>query len=415
MPDIKNQIKNLPTSGGVYLFKDENGNIIYVGKANSIKKRVRQHQRSKLADKIHLIEYINTGSELDSLILEAKLIKKYLPKFNIALRDDKQYPYIRISVNEEFPGIGIARHAAKDGAKYFGPFRGATAKGIINFLSRSFGIRRCSNNFLKKRKRPCLDYFTKRCAAPCADKISKDEYLKTVSMVLEFFEKGAQKLKERFLAEMVHSSNNEDFEKAADLRDKIRWIDQEINYYAVKKYKADISKGTLNELKNSLSLRIIPKRIEAFDISNLGPSETAASMVVFEKGLANKNHYRRFKISRRETPNDTAAIYEVIYRRYKGSLSKSLPDPDLIVVDGGKGQLSAACKALKDSGKKNMEVIGIAKRMEQIYKRDVPEPINLSRDSKALLLLQQIRDEAHRFAIKYHKLRRAKSFIGQEI
>lgn len=404
-------ISNLPLTGGVYLLKDKAGNIIYIGKSINIKKRVQQHLRSKINDKIFSVSYIDTNSELDSLILEAKLIKKHLPKYNVLWRDDKQYPYIKISTNEEYPGIGISRSSIGNSAKYYGPFRGKTARELIKFLSFAFGIRRCKESPLKKRIQPCLDYYTKRCKGPCAGKISRKNYLKIVSEIKDFFENGAQKLKENLAKEMIEASRKNEFEIAAVARDKIKWLDQEINLYSGKFQQPAFAKGSIPELKKELNLKKMPKRIEVFDVSNIGSFETVASMVVFKNGMPYKKHYRRFKISLEKVPNDTLAIYESVFRRLTKTLSKQLPLPDLIVIDGGKGQLSSAVRAINDAKIKNLEIISLAKRMEEIFIPNRQDPIILPRNSNALKLLQNIRNEAHRFAINYHRLRRKNAMI----
>lgn len=405
-------ISNLPLTGGVYLLKDKDNNIIYIGKSINIKKRVQQHLRSKIKDKIVFISYIDTNSELDSLILEAKLIKKHLPKYNVLWRDDKQYPYIKISTNEQFPGIGISRSSIGNGAKYYGPFRGKTARELVKFLSFAFGIRRCNEIPLKKRMQPCLDYYTKRCKGPCAGKISRNNYLKIVSEIEDFFENGAQILKENLAKEMIDASKKKEFEMAAAARDKIKWLDQEINLYSGKFQWSGFAKASISELKKELKLKKLPKRIEAFDVSNIGSFETVASMVVFNNGMPYKKHYRRFKISLEKVPNDTLAIYESVFRRLTKTLAKQLPLPDLIVIDGGKGQLSSAVRAINDAKIKDLEIISMAKRMEEIFIPNRQAPIILPRNSNALKLLQNIRNEAHRFAVSYHRLRRSKYLLN---
>jgi excinuclease ABC subunit C len=414
MDPLRKQIDLLPDSTGVYLLKDKDRRIIYIGKANNIRKRLLSHAKSGMAQKIFKIDFIKASSELDALILEAKLIKKHMPRYNISLRDDKQYPYIKIT-KEAFPKIQLVRGIADDGAKYFGPFMGGSARQLIAVASRIFGIRRCAPSPLKKRKQPCLDYYIKRCPGPCVGRISKNKYAASVKDVTDLFTKGLSRTIENMKLQMEKASQKEDFETAAELRNRIGWlIRSESRSYSGSKQFISGPKETKNaliELKELLGLKTIPRRIEAFDISNLGASNTVASMAVFKDGKPFKEHYRRFKISKKNTPDDTLSMNEVVFRRYAKSLSKSLPLPDLILIDGGKGQLNSAIKALKEAGV-DLPAIGLAKRLEEIFTKENSAPIILPKDSPALHLLQHIRDEAHRFAVKYHKLRRKKDFIG---
>ena len=413
MDPLRKQIASLPNSTGVYLLKDKDLKIIYIGKANNIRKRLLSHAKSRMAPKIFKIDYIKAESELDALILEAKLIKKHMPRYNISLRDDKQYPYIKIS-KEVFPKIQLVRSICIDGGKYFGPFMGGSARQLIAVASRIFGIRRCAPSPLNKRKQPCLDYYIKRCPGPCIGKISKNKYAASVKDLTAFFTNGLSKTIENMKQQMEKAAQNEDFEAAAELRNRVGWLLRaESRSYSSSKHLLSAPKNIKNalmELKNMLELKTLPRRIEAFDISNLGATNTVASMAVFKDGSPHKEHYRRFKISSKNTPDDILSMNEVVFRRYAKSLSKVLPTPDLILIDGGKGQLNSALKALREA-KTDIPAIGLAKRLEEVFVKGNPAPIVLPKDSPALHLLQHIRDEAHRFAITYHKVRRNKSFI----
>lgn len=410
MEDIRKKVRDLPDTFGVYLLKDSSGRIIYVGKANSLKKRLYSHLRTDLGKKIRDIDHITTSSELSALILEAKLIKQYRPKYNILMRDDKAYPYIKLTDKEDFPRVLIARKVEDDGNQYFGPFRGGSAREIIKLIGRIFLIRRCKDTPLRKRKLNCLNYHMHRCLGPCTARISKKEYRKIALSIIRFFEKGLDATIKELRYDMDKASRAQDYEEAAKLRDKIKWIE-----LAAEKKKAfsggDVSRADgLEELSRLVGSGKIPKRIEAFDISNLGPAQTVGAMVVFVKGRPFKKHYRKFIISGKGGPDDTAAIHEAVFRRYFGSLSRQLPRPDLILIDGGKGQLSSALKALKEA-EMPIKAIGLAKKREELILAGVKDPIGLPQSSPALLLLRQIRDEVHRFAISFHRQRRSKAFI----
>ncbi len=415
MASLKEQLAQIPDATGVYLLRDKDRKIIYIGKAISLRKRLLSHARSHLASKISKIDFIRASSELDALILEAKLIKKHRPRYNISLRDDKQYPYIKLT-DETFPRVLLVRETLSDKGKYFGPFMGGSARNLIALASRVFGIRRCRQTPLRKRKQPCLDYHIKRCAGPCAAKVSKKEYASRVLEFSELLKNGLTKAIEKMNRQMEKAAKKLDFEAAAELRNRISWLLRaESGSYSGSRYFVSSPKEkrtALLELKEALGLERAPQRIEAFDISNLGGSKISASMVVFKEGLPYKSHYRRFKISSRGVADDILSMNEVVFRRYSGSLSRMLPLPDLILIDGGRGQLSSALKALKEA-KADIPAIGLAKRFEEIYVKGLADPIALPKDSAGLRLLQNIRDEAHRFAVKYHRLRRKKGLADQ--
>ena len=407
--DIYKKSGSLPDAYGVYLLKDGNGRIVYVGKSNSIKKRVASHLRSKLSEKIRDIDYVLTNGELSALILEAKLIKKYKPKYNVSMRDDKQYPYLKLDPKEDYPRLALVRKTEKDGAKYFGPFLGGTARQIMGLVSKIFSLRACSSKVFKKRRQPCLNYYMKRCSSPCSGKISRAKYREKTRSVIEFFDKGVEPFLDNLKEKMNKASMDENFELAAGIRDKIYRIERSFVGRSLPAASSKNDMKALEDLKNRLGLSDLPLRIEAFDISNTGHSETVGAMAVFYKGRPYKEHYRRFKIRTKDLPNDTAAIYETVFRRYGRSLSKKLPLPDLIVIDGGKGQLGAAVSAIKDVNAAAVPVISLAKKNEEIYTDKERLPIILPMDSAALLLLRSLRDEVHRFAVTFHRLRRKRS------
>ena len=521
-----NDPDDLPLVPGVYMMKDSSDHILYVGKAKSLKKRVKSYFRNDLDPKtralmkqFHHLEYMVTDTEKEALILESNLIKKHMPRYNIRLKDDKRYPYIKVT-NETFPRVLITRRVLDDGSYYYGPFTEATAlRKLVKFLKTIFKIRDC-----KRMDGPCLNYQIDLCNAPCDKKITQEEYKKLVDNVSFFFEGKYGEITQALKSEMIESANNHEYEKAAILRDQLnsveevlekqkmeftRSLDQDVvasasdselacvvvfsvregkiigkddflmsgaentseekiisaflkQYYTgprhvpskiiipkevedkklveewlSEKREAPVSievptegveyrlirmvsknaeiilnhqkevKGALLDLKKYLGIPRIPKRIEAFDISNISGKMAVGSMVVFENGAPNKKYYRKYKILT-EGPDDYAMMREMLERRYTTLINDKGPSPDLVLVDGGKGQLNVATDVFKSLGLTNIPVIGLAKEFEHVFIPQTPSPLILPRDSEALLLLQRIRDEAHRFAVNYHKKLRSK-------
>lgn len=536
--NIREALAVLPDKPGVYLMHDKDGKVIYVGKAVVLKNRVRSYFRNlashtpkvrAMVAKIADIETIVTSSEVEALILECNLIKKYRPRYNIMLKDDKSYPYLKVTLNEEFPRLYVTRRQMRDGAKYYGPYADAGAMhATVKLLRSMFPLRTCRT---MNAERPCLNYHIKRCLAPCAGLVSKEEYgnmIKSVCMVLD----GRTAELERDLKRrMQEAADNYAFEEAARLRDQLQAVmrlneqqkavtgqdsdmdiigfakdmtgiciqiffvrkgkllgrdnfflqddgesEQEVitafvkQYYneasyipreialsvlpdaeeqavieqwlaekaqrkaelvrpqrgvkkdllqlandnAVKLLEERLRKGQLSlkndvqaaeELQLALGLPNPLERMDCFDISHTQGSETVASMVVFRNGSISKKDYRRYKIVSAEgKPDDFKSMQEVVYRRYKDYEDL----PSLVVIDGGKGQLSSALEVIRGLGLHDLPVIGLAKREEEIFKEGQSESILLDRDSAALHLIQRIRDEAHRFAITYHRKLRGK-------
>lgn len=421
--DLKGQIENLPDATGVYLFKDSRGTIIYIGKARSVRNRVRSHfnpgggelNQSLLPKSISDIDYILTESEIEAVLLEADLIKKYLPRFNVRIKDDKSFPYILIT-DEEYPRIIVKRTRKENElAAYkhvFGPFINVKAiTRTLNFLFKIFPVCSCAKP-RKKRVRPCLKYQLKMCPAPCCEKTERTEYLNNLNNIVLFLEGRKKEMIETFKLQMKGAAERLEYETAANLRDLITALEKTIINQRVISTEADISLGTI-ELQEVLELPQKPERIEAFDISNLSGTDPTGSMVLFIGGKPMKSGYRRFKIRSVDGANDVAMMGEVLERRYRRMKNEKLIPPDLIIVDGGKPQLNIATKILTNLGLK-MPVIGLAKKFEHIFKPNTSEPIIISGDSPALFLLQRIRDEAHRFALRYHQLLRKKRIISQE-
>ena len=544
--DLKEQIARLPEQPGVYLWGNASGEAIYVGKARSLRDRVRSYlgayglspRHDALLDEIARLEVIVTDSVMEALALENNLIKQRSPKYNILLRDDKNYPYLQLTTSEPFPRVLVARSVDKTGDYYAGPFLPAKlARRTMGLTHRLFGIRSCNETITGERARPCLEYDIKRCVAPCVREIcSEERYGVAVENTRLLLEGRTDELAETLRTRMVEAAEGERFEEAAQLRDAMRTVQTlrdrqqkvataqlgdrdvfglkvgpsgsalqvfamrggrvvervelvtdsaavsggalEVLQAAIAQFydsrvppseidlpaeieesdameellsaragrrvrlvvpqrgdkkalvelatrNAELSYRTrfneitaahfdaLETLRSVIGLPSLPRRIECFDISTIQGSETVASMVVCEDGRMKKADYRKFRVkgsglrSAGSGPDDFAAMREVVGRRYRKVLEDGGPFPDLILIDGGRGQLSAAYEALGQIGLGNLVAVGIAKKEEVLFTRERPEPIVLAESDPALLLIQRIRDEAHRFAVTFH--RRARS------
>ena len=551
--DLKDQIGRLPTQPGVYLYSNSAGETIYVGRATVLRDRVRSYlgaygsspKTDALLDEIIALEVIVTDSVVEALALENNLIKQRMPRYNILLRDDKNYPYLQVTTTEAFPRVLVARRVARDGNFYAGPFLPASfARKTMSLTHRLFGIRSCNEVITGKRGRPCLEYDIKRCVAPCVDTLcSEDEYGEAVARTRMFLEGRNDELLGELRAGMQGAADQLHYEQAAHLRDAIRtvealrdrrqkmatarlgdrdafgvkvgpagaivqvfqmrggrvverielaaggddapdhgeaevvraalqqfyaeravppeihlpvaldrdedgvlarWLESRagrrvrlhvprrgdtrgllelaarnagLAYEARYGEEAQAHDAALDELRNVLGLPVRPRRVECFDISTIQGAESVASMVVCEDGSMRPSEYRKYRIRNAAPahPDDFAAMEEVVLRRYRRLLEHGGPFPDLVIVDGGKGQLSAAYKAFGQLGLANLMAIGIAKREELIVTRDRPEPIALPRRSGALRLVQRIRDEAHRFAVTFHRRARAMRDLRSEL
>lgn len=537
---LRQKISAFPKKPGIYFFKDKNQNIIYIGKARSLHNRIKTYfsptsdiRVTSLLSETDDIDYILTGSEKEAAFLENNFIQQYQPKFNLRLKDDKSFPYLKLSLQDRYPGIYLTRKVEADGARYFGPFSPAhQARKTIRLVSQSFGIRSCREKIPGTRRRACLEYDLKLCSAPCVDLISEEEYRENVGNALLFLEGKVEELSKIAKKKMLKAAESQEFEKAAQWRDLIRtlehikekprlisvglddkdiigfsqeseksaiyvfrmrkgkvseaeivrhqknsalsreehlhhhlsayyrkskdWpekillpffpenkkrIEEEMARSAGKKVpllvprkaknkklvelanrNADIvlrekSRGSplVEEAKEILGLETAPYRIEGFDISNTGGEESVGSMAVFEDGRPKNQEYRKFKIKTVAGPDDVASLREVIRRRYTRLLREKKALPDLILVDGGKGQLNVAKKTLEESGLKNQAVISLAKKEEVIFTPSHRQGIRLERTSPVLKLLQYVRDEAHRFAISFHRKRREKRSFASEL
>lgn len=418
---------DLPTKPGVYIFRDRFSKIIYVGKAANLRKRISsyfQPSRQKTADpklrslinSIYTYEFYPVNSESESLILESQLIKEYAPRYNVLLRDDKRFLLIKINLNDQYPTLMLARVRKNDGSTYFGPFpKGGALRTTIDFLIRKFGLRVCRSEIpTEKDRKHCLARIVKDCCEPCGDKISKDDYLKQVEALMEVLNGKVKDLVCEVRTAMEVYVEKRQYEKAAEFRDMSHNIEEifgkrDRSFRFAKVSGSKNHKEALKHLQEVLDLPKPPKWIECFDNSNIGGTLAVAGMVCFKNGQPDRAKYRRFKIrgsGSDEVPkggDDFAMMQEVVARRYKRLLDEESELPDLIVIDGGKGQLSAAVKGLKEINSPFIPIIGLAKRYEEIFALGRKAPIILDKRSPGLKLLQTIRDETHRFAIAYHR------------
>jgi excinuclease ABC subunit C len=419
-------ISKIPHNPGVYLFKNKQNIIIYVGKAIDLKKRVSSYFKNsknlaiktqKLVENIDVIDYILTDNEEEALIKENELIKKYQPKYNIVLRDDKSYPYIEITILEDCPKIFFTRKPcfiisgkAKQ-SLFFGPYPNVyDAKKIINYVIKEYKLRECKYDLTKKRVKPCLNFQIGKCNAPCVGNISNQEYKKQIDKAIAFLKGKQKQIIKKLSQTMQEYSDNLEFEKAGEIRDILKGANQ-INKVAFIKKQINIE-NVLIELKQKLNLKNKPYRIEAFDISNISGKDAVGAMVVFVNGKPVKKFYKKFRIKGVTKIDDFAMIKEVVSRCYSKLKEKGEELPDLILIDGGKGQVSSAVMALKKLDINFPDIIGLAKKLELIYIYNKKEPVILNKYSDELQLLQRIRDEVHRFVITYHKKIRSKRTIN---
>ncbi|MFH0762917.1 MAG: excinuclease ABC subunit UvrC [Candidatus Omnitrophota bacterium] len=410
---LKDKIKSLPEAPGVYMFKDAAGRVIYIGKAKSLKKRVQSYFSRRLDSKTQAmvakitgLDYILAPTEAQAQILEAALIKKRQPQYNIDFKDDKSFPWIRIT-DEEFPVVSICRRKKrdiKDNALYFGPYTNAKLlREAVKIIRRIFGFRSCK----KIPGRACLYWRVNLCPGPCIKKVSRDSYREIIERIKLFLESRYARLLEELSRKMILAAQGKEFEEAAKIRDQI-------NALRAIAATSPIPPGTneLEELKNLLKLKKIPLRIEAFDISNISGKEACGAMVSFYAGAADKSNYRRFRIKTVGGIDDYKMLAEVVRRRYLRIIRDNAALPDLILIDGGRGHLLAAKRTLDELGI-SLPLISIAKKEENIYINDKIKPLKLSGDCAALNLIRRIRDEAHRFAVSYHHILRRRKLLGR--
>ena len=413
--DIKATINGLSTGSGVYLYKDAAGSVIYVGKAINIRKRVSSYFRANtkslktdlLVSHISQIETIQTASEAEALILEASLIKQYQPKYNVELKDGKTYPYIQIT-RDEFPLISVIRFNARSRkdikAELYGPYVNPTLiREALQIIRKIFPFRTCEP-FASKL---CLYHDLGLCEGPCEGKVSQEDYQRNIRSIRFILDGKKDDLYRNLHLEMEGESRRKNFEGAARLRDQIRAIGAlysgtgDINYFK-----------EAEQLQRAMGLERAPVRIECFDISNTMGDQSVGAMVSFLNGKPDKGNYRRFRIKTVKGIDDFQMIAEIVRRRYARLQKEGSSFPDLVVIDGGKGQLAAAMKEMKKL-KLSLNVISLAKREEEVFVPGKRDPLRLSHDSLGLKLLMRIRDEAHRFGLKYHTLLRAKKSLNE--
>ncbi len=400
---LKNRIAELPSRPGVYFFKNREGRTLYIGKALSIRRRVSGHFRffgetfSKegvMLEQVSAVDCIETPTEAEALLLEASLIKEVLPKYNQELRDDKSYPYLKITA-EEYPRLLIVRGRKADGGKYFGPYTSAhLLRQAVRMLRRQFPMRTCK----KFPKKVCLLYHLEQCGGPCEGLQERSAYLDTVSELGRFLEGRRDAIVKHLFRRMKAHSEKKEYEKAQAIYEEIRALSS-VPVSGPKKDPDDL----MRETREALSLPTTPKRLECFDISNIQGSEAVGSMVVFIDGEPCRSEYRRFRIRTVSGIDDYRMMREVLNRRYSKLLAEGQARPDLVVIDGGKGHLAAAKAELDALGLADLPVISIAKQHEHIFSPGREAPYIFSPASPVLSLIRHLRDEAHRFAITYHR------------
>ena len=430
---LRETVRGLPSGAGVYLMKDDGGRVIYIGKAVNLRSRVgsyfttaaaQEMRTAGLVTEIRDVEVIETESEVDALLLEARLIKDVQPKFNQELKDDKTFPYLELSVREDFPRVEFTRTPQDRGTRLYGPFTNAKAlRGAIAVLQRVFRFRTCSLDIDDgdqrwKWFRPCLLASIDQCTAPCNLRISKEDYRRDIRRLQTFLDGGRVKLLRELDKEMQQASAEKLYEKAARIRDEIQALKDlslrgDLEEHAQPEvFYVDPKKG-LAGLKQVFGLDEVPRRIEGVDIAHLQGGETVASLVQFIDGLPFKHGYKRYRIRTVEGVDDYGSIREVVSRRMGRLVQEGEAFPDILLIDGGKGQLNAALEAMEVIGVDPPLTVSLAKREEEVYVPGEAKPRRLSRHGFGLRLLQYVRDEAHRFAQHYHHILRRKSTLGE--
>ena len=429
---IRQKIKTFPDTAGLYFFKTGTDKVLYIGKAKNLRSRVNSYFQSsadlastrgpkivEMIKKAHTVDYLETQNEVDAILKEARLIKDIRPQYNTDMVDDKSFPYLEIKTGDDFPGVYITRKPAKTRTRLFGPFTGTkNLREALVVLQRIFKFRTCvldiKNKDPKRRFfRPCLLYSIKQCSAPCAERISRPDYKKIISDLVKFLSSKRAAVLRQLKKQMTLAAKNLEYEKASVLRDRIRLIqkldqrgtpDQNVQpeVFAQDPQQALIKLQKL--LKTEKSIRII----EGIDIAHISGSDAVGSLVKFIDGKPFKAGYRRFKIKTVEGIDDYAMIAEVVKRRYKYALAGEELWPDLILIDGGIGQLHAAQNALKKLNAQHVAIVSIAKKQEEIFTQSSPIPLRLPSNNSAKKLLQYVRDESHRFAQHYHHILRNK-------
>jgi len=431
--DIKEELKKLPDCPGVYIHKDKTGQIIYVGKAISLRKRVRQYFQSpknqpekvrKMVSHIEKFEYVTCASEVDALILECRLIKQYRPKYNILMRDDKSYPYIKVSVNDKFPTIIKTRRLQKDGARYFGPYPFVNILDmVVDLLNSTYNLKRCRQVDFPEGTKPCLNYHIGRCEGCCCGNVDEKDYRAKIDKALAFLDGDDEEILDMLSAKMQESSDKMEYETAAGYRDYIeavhemqgmlrdpkRYRDPHLVALNQKQKEVGIKNGLVHIFGKELAERI--SRIESYDISHIGGIDAVGAMVVFRDGRPEKSSYRRYKLG--QGNNDFGNMQELLARRFASADEL----PDLILMDGGAPQVSAASEVASEFGLSGLAIAGLVKddkhrsksvlyKGREIVLKDYPE---------LYAYFGSIQEEVHRFAIAYHHNLRGKSMLRSEL
>ncbi len=431
--DPREKIRQFPTTAGVYLMKDAQGRVVYVGKAKNLRSRAGSYfQKTAAGDKricdwigeVVDVDFLAADGEVDALLMEARLIKDIQPKHNQDLKDDKSFPYLQITTGDDFPRVNFTREPLDRGVKLYGPFpRAKSLRGAIQVLQKIFKFRTCSLDIEEgdarwRWFRPCLLHSIDQCTAPCNLRIDKETYRKDIRRLRLFLDGKKDVVLAEMEAEMKEASKSLQFEKAARLRDELKALKNinlrgDLDKHAQPEvFYVDPRKG-LKGLQKVLHLESPPRTIDCVDIAHLGGTETVGSLVTFIDGLPFKPGYRRYKIKSVQGVDDYASIREVVSRRIQSLQEHDAPFPDIFMIDGGKGQLNAALSAFEALKVKPPTLISLAKQNEEIYVPGEADPIVLQRRSFSLRLLQYARDEAHRFAQHYHHMLRKKRTLGE--
>jgi excinuclease ABC subunit C len=434
---LNEKAKTLPKTPGVYLMKDEKGRVIYIGKSASLRDRVGSYfqpstklefKKTGMLDLIVDFDVVETESEVEALLTENRLIKDIQPRFNARLLDDKTFPYLMVTTGDEYPGVYVTREPRKTGVKLYGPFTSVwQLKDAVTHLQKAFKFRTChldirEDDPSKRFFRPCLLYAIHQCTAPCADKIPRDTYNDDVKRLIRFLEGDRKSILRELNKEMNEASDCKNYERAAKLRDEIKAL-QSLGAKAKKGTEefwqpevfAHAPKEGVAALQEALALPEPPRILEGIDIAHLQGGEMVGSKVCFIDGMPFKDGYRRYKIKHGQGNNDYLSIQEVVSRRYREAGANNELYPDVILIDGGLGQLHAALEVFKTMDVRPPMVISLAKKEELVYVQAKSEPVRLSRNNLGLKLLQYIRDEAHRFAQHYHHILRRKSQLEEDV
>jgi len=417
---IRRKLPDVPDEPGCYTMRDRHGRIIYVGKAASLRKRLGSYFREatlrkadpklrSLLKSVWDIEWLVVRNEAEALLTEGRLIKEYKPRYNVAFRDDKRFLMLRADPEEPFPQFRLCRFARDDGALYFGPYVSSPAtRSTLDFVEKHYGIRKCSPRTPDASTyKHCINDIVRFCMAPCVGKASAEVYRDRFNEACAFLRGERPAVLRNLREKMKTASAGMDFEKAAALRDTLldleKVVRQKARVVATPEMRVEEARLGVEDLQKALGLERFPRRIECFDVSNISGTFSVASLVCAENGLPAPARYRRFRIRTVVGIDDPGMIMEVVKRRYARALSDHEELPDLVIVDGGLTQLRAARTALGELSLAGLPVIGLAKRLEEIYWRDPGEPLKLPADSRPLLVIRRLRDEAHRFALDYHR------------